>query len=104
MSLIRLNTKTGIDTIDYDAEYSQLAAEIEKFRALRQKILDEETLKVLQIQRINDMREFLHGQTSPLDKFNEDIFRRLIEKVSVKSMVEVTFVFKTGVEVREVLS
>ena len=35
-------------------------------------------------------------------KFDEEIFRRLIEKVKVQSMVEVVFVFKTGVEMREV--
>jgi uncharacterized Zn finger protein (UPF0148 family) len=34
-------------------------------------------------------------------KFDEEIFRRLIEKVKVQSMVEVVFVFKTGVEMRE---
>lgn len=45
----------------------------------------------------------MQSQTSPLEYFNEELFRRLIEKVSVKSLVEVTFVFKTGVEVREVL-
>ena len=35
-------------------------------------------------------------------RFDEEIFRRLIEKVKVQSMVEVVFVFKMGVEVREV--
>jgi len=35
-------------------------------------------------------------------KFDEEIFRRLIKKVKVQSMVEAVFVFKTGVEVREV--
>jgi DNA invertase Pin-like site-specific DNA recombinase len=35
-------------------------------------------------------------------KFDEEIFRRLIEKVKVQSMVEAVFVFKTGVEVREI--
>ena len=38
-----------------------------------------------------------------LTKFDGDLFRRLIEKVKVLSMVEVEFVFKTGVEVREIL-
>ena len=104
MSLVRLNAKTGLDTRAYDNEYSQLAAEIEKFRAMRQQLQDEEAQKVIRIQRIDDMRQFLQVNTSPLEKFDEDIFRRLIEKVSVKSMVEVTFVFKTGIEVREVLS
>ncbi|SPF43276.1 Site-specific recombinase, DNA invertase Pin (fragment) [Candidatus Desulfosporosinus infrequens] len=35
-------------------------------------------------------------------KFDEEIFRRLIEKVKVQSMLEVVFMFKTGVEAREV--
>lgn len=38
-----------------------------------------------------------------LEKFDEDLFRRVIEKVKVQSMVEAVFVFKTGVEVREIL-
>ncbi|MDR3565606.1 MAG: recombinase family protein [Negativicutes bacterium] len=103
MSLVRLNAKTGLDTREYDNEYGQLAAEIERFRALRQTLLDDEAQKVIRIQRIDDLRDFLQSQTSPLEYFNEDLFRRLIEKVSVKSLVEATFVFKTGVEVREVL-
>ena len=39
---------------------------------------------------------------SNLVEFNEEIFRGLIEKVKVQSMVEAVFVFKTGVEVREI--
>ena len=38
-----------------------------------------------------------------LVKFDEDLFRRVVEKVNACSMVEVEFVFKAGVEVREVL-
>lgn len=104
MSLVRLNAKTGLDTREYDDEYGQLAAEIERFRGLRQKLLDEEALKVIRIQRIDELRQFIQEQDTPLKRFDGDLFRRLIEKVSVKSLVETTFVFKTGVEVREVLS
>ncbi len=38
-----------------------------------------------------------------LTKFDEDLFRRVVEKVKVQSEIEVEFVFKVGVEVREVL-
>jgi len=58
---------------------------------------------VIRIQRIDELRQFIQEQSSPLERFDGDIFRRLIEKVSVKSLIEVTFVFKTGLEVREVL-
>lgn len=103
MSLVRLNAKTGLDTREQDNEYGLLAAEIERFRALRKALLDEEAQRVIRIHRIDDLRQFLQSQTSPLEYFDEDLFRRLIEKVSIKSLVEATFVFKTGVEAREVL-
>ncbi|WP_170932603.1 hypothetical protein [Desulfosporosinus sp. FKB] len=38
-----------------------------------------------------------------LDKFDGDLFRKLVEKVRVESMVEVEFVFKAGLELREIL-
>lgn len=41
-------------------------------------------------------------QEVKITKFDEEIFRRLIERVKVQSMVEAVFVFKTGVEVREI--
>lgn len=103
MSLVRLNAKTGLDTRAYDNEYSQLTAEIERFRGLRQRLLDEDAQKVIRIQRIDELRQFIQEQATPLLRFDGDLFRRLIEKVSVKSLVEATFVFKTGIDVREAL-
>lgn len=35
--------------------------------------------------------------------FDENLFPRFVEKVKVRSMVEVDFVFKAGVEVKEIL-
>ena len=37
------------------------------------------------------------------ERFDGGLFRRLVDKVCVKSLVEATFVFKTGVEGREIL-
>ena len=48
------------------------------------------------------LRVMNREQGVKVTKFDEEIFRRLIEKVKVQSMVEVVFVFKTGVEVREI--
>ena len=48
------------------------------------------------------LRVMNREQGVKVTKFDEDKFRRLIEKVKVQSMVEVVFVFKTGVEVREI--
>lgn len=103
MSLVRLNAKTGLDTRVYDKEYSTLGAEIERMRERRQKLKDKQAEQVLRVNRIQEIEEYLLAQESPLEKFDEDLFRRVVEKVKVQSMVEAIFVFKTGVEVREVL-
>ncbi|MDR3586160.1 MAG: integrase [Desulfosporosinus sp.] len=50
-----------------------------------------------------DFKAYLAAQDSQLDKFDENLFRRLIEKVKVQSMLEVVFVLKSGVEVTAVL-
>lgn len=62
MGLVRLNAKTGLDIREYVNEYGQLAAKIERFRALRQPLLDEEGQKVIRIQRIDELRDFLPSQ------------------------------------------
>jgi site-specific DNA recombinase len=80
-----------------------LATEMEELRANRQGLIDEDAAKALRVQRIEELREYIETQETALNKFDEDLFHRLIEKVSVKSLVEVTFVFKTGVEVKELL-
>ena len=53
--------------------------------------------------RIEVVKAYLVAQNALLDKFGENLFRSLIEKVKIQSMVEVVFVFKAGVEVRAVL-
>lgn len=103
MSLVRLNAKTEFDTWVYDKEYSTLAAEIELMRERRHKLKEAEAERVLRVNRIKETEEYLAAQESQLDKFDRDLFRRLIEKVKVQSMVEALFVFKAGVEFREIL-
>jgi hypothetical protein len=48
------------------------------------------------------LRVMNREQGGAVTKFDEEIFRSLIQKVKVQSMVEAVFVFKTGVEVREI--
>lgn len=57
----------------------------------------------LRIERIMELKTFLNDNDSVLERFEDELFGRLIDKVMVTSLVEVTFIFKTGVEVREVL-
>lgn len=55
------------------------------------------------VRKGEEFNAYLAAQGSLLDKFDEDVFHRVVEKVKVRSMVEVDFVFKAGVEVGEIL-
>lgn len=98
MTLVRLNAKTGLDASLYSNEYAKVSAEIELFRERRQKLKEQTAMDSLRIERIKELKAFLKDNDSVLDKFDGDLFGRLIEKVIVTSLIEVTFVFKTGVE------
>ena len=50
-----------------------------------------------------ELRDCLMEKKAAICEFDEQIFRRFIEKVRVISMVEVEFVFKVGVVGREVM-
>jgi hypothetical protein len=59
--------------------------------------------KVWKDSKLDEFKAYLAAQGTLLDRFDSELFRRLIEKVKVLSMVEVAFVFKVGLEVREIL-
>ncbi|MHB1653624.1 MAG: hypothetical protein ACYCVD_14295 [Desulfitobacteriaceae bacterium] len=93
--------KTGFD----EKEYSTLSGEIDLMRERMQRLKGQQTERALREKRAQELQDCLKAQKSLLVKFDEDIFRRVVEKVKVRSMVEVEveFVFKVGVEVREIL-
>lgn len=72
-------------------------------RDRRQQLKQDHANDVLKVEKIKELRTYLKNNHTPLDKFDGDLFGRLIEKVTVTSLIEVTFVFKTGIEIREVL-
>ncbi|MDR3540681.1 MAG: recombinase family protein [Desulfosporosinus sp.] len=84
-------------------EYPTLAAEIEVLRKKQQGLKETEAERVWKDRKGEEFIAYLAAQGSLLDKFDDDLFWRLIEKVKVHSMVEVEFVFKTGAEVWEIM-
>lgn len=86
-----------------EKEDSTLAGEIDLLRERIQRLKGQQTERALRKSWVKELRDYLMEQETSLTKFDEDLFRRLVEKVKVRSMVEVEFVFKAGVEVREIL-
>jgi site-specific DNA recombinase len=79
------------------ADYEEVADEIYRLSELKQSALVENAEREGKRQRIMEMAEFLDGQPGVLEQYDEQLVRRLIEKVTVfeeKFRVE----FKSGIE------
>ena len=78
-------------------DYEDVADEIHRLRELKQNALVENAEREGKRQRINEMTDFLNGQSYELEEYDEQIVRRLIEKVTVFDD-KLTVEFKSGVE------
>ncbi|MFS0647239.1 DNA recombinase [Siminovitchia sp. 179-K 8D1 HS] len=81
-------------------DYEDVADEIYRLRELKQNALVENAEREGKRQRIAEMTDFLNEQSCELERYDEQLVRRLIEKVTVledKLVVE----FKSGIEIEE---
>lgn len=68
-----------------------------------QRLKGEKTERAIRLKQVQELQDYLMEQKNVISKFDEGLFHRFVEKVKARSMVEVEFVFKAGVEVREIL-
>jgi DNA invertase Pin-like site-specific DNA recombinase len=103
MYLVRQSSKTADGVNTNDKEYADLANKIESLRNQRQEMKKADAERALQEERIKDLISFLDEQNTPLDDFDEALFRRVIDKMIILPRDHIIFVFKCGMEVRETL-
>ncbi len=110
-----LNEENDNATVDIDGKLEKLqqqlliqakskndnedvADEIYRLRELKQNALVENAEREGKRQRITEMTDFLNEQSCQLEEYDEQLVRRLIEKVTVHDdRIEVEF--KSGVEI-----
>jgi superfamily I DNA/RNA helicase len=79
-------------------DYEDVADEIYRLRELKQNALVENVEREGKRQRIAEMTDFLNEQSAKLEEYDEQLVRRLIEKVTIHDdRIEVEF--KSGVEI-----
>jgi len=79
-------------------DYNSVANEIDRLRELKQKALTESAERNGLKKRITEMREFLNSQNTELSEYDEQLVRKMIEKVTVyEGRFEVEF--KSGMSV-----
>ena len=79
-------------------DYDDVADEIYRLRELKQNALVENAEGEGKRQRIAEMADFLNDQPYELEEYDEQLVRRLIEKITVYDD-KLTVEFKSGVEI-----
>ena len=79
-------------------DYTDLANKVEELRNEKEKILlsiaEEKNIQ----SRLKELEEFLENQELEIEKYDEDLVRKLIEKIVVYDD-DLKIVFKSGLEV-----
>lgn len=81
-------------------DYEDVADEIYHLRELKQNALVENAEREGKRQRIAEMTDFLNKQSRELEEYDEQLVRRLIEKVTIYE-AKLTVEFKSGIEIDE---
>ena len=79
-------------------EYEDLADEIDSLREKKQEVMADNAEREGMKQRITEMQQFLAGQTEQIEEYDENLVRRIVEKITIHEdnfMVE----FKSGTSV-----
>ena len=81
-------------------DYEEVAEEIYRLREQKQNALVENAEREGKRQRIAEMTDFLNEQSCELEEYDEQLVRRLIEKVTIYED-KLTVEFKSGIEIDE---
>jgi hypothetical protein len=100
--LVKLNVKANLDADIYGEEYARITGEMEELRQQRSTFTQAEFKRKDTLSRIREIEKMLRGEEI-MKEFDEELFTALVEQIRVKSLVEVVFVLRAGLEVREVL-
>ncbi|MFV0342582.1 MAG: hypothetical protein ACK5JH_06760 [Anaerocolumna sp.] len=96
--LIQLKIRHQIDDIFYNKEYQRIRNELddlaEEKESLREVNLNQNKMQ----EKLDYIKKTIGGSTEPLQEFDDELFKTLVEKVLVKDAKHVVFVFEDGLE------
>lgn len=84
--------------VNKNAEYDVIAKEIDALREKKAAVVTKDAEQEMLRKRINEMRHFLQTQTSRITEYDEQLVRRLIEKITVYDD-KLIFEFKSGMTI-----
>lgn len=85
-------------SVNKNAEYETIANEIDALREKKVAVVTKDAEQEMLRKRINEMRHFLQTQTNRVTEYDEQMVRRLIEKITVYDD-KLIFEFKSGMTI-----
>ncbi|MDD3322184.1 MAG: hypothetical protein PHS59_12155 [Paludibacter sp.] len=96
--LVQLKIRHQIDDVFYNKEYLRITGELdvlaEKKEALRDANLNQNRMQ----EKLNYIKNTIGGNNEPLQEFDDELFKALVERVLVKDAKHVVVVFEDGLE------
>lgn len=84
--------------VNKNAEYDVIANEIDALREKKAAVVTKDAEQEMLKKRIEEMRQFLQTQSSRVTEYDEQMVRRLIEKITVFDN-KLIFEFKSGMSI-----
>lgn len=98
--LVRMKLRKEIDEEFYNQTYQEMKSELRALQDQRERFMDSELMAADKDNKMKEIRKAIHDQGNPLQAFDEDLFRVLVEKVIIHSPTDFTFVLVNGMERR----
>ncbi|MEN6326091.1 MAG: recombinase family protein [Syntrophomonas sp.] len=102
--LVQFQVKNGMDDEVYKEEYLRLSSDLEELRKRRAEFDRQDNIKEALRRRVNEIIQTIKSRQEHLEKFDENIFNALVEKIEVISPTHFIFVLKSGMRVEETIS
>lgn len=103
MKLVRVNVKSDLDNQTYNETYQRFEKEMHQLKEKKAKIDNMDLIREKGLQKVKEIKKVLDGREYIIKKFGEELFSKMVEQVKVISLVEVEFVYKIGVSIKEIL-
>lgn len=96
--LVQLKIRHQIDDVFYNKEYQRITGELELLAEKKEVLRDANLNQNRMQEKLNYIKNTIGGNNEPLQEFDDELFKALVEKVLVKDEKNVVFVFEDGLE------
>ena len=104
LTLIDQNAKNGSVAEDFDEQYQRIAEKINKLKEKKLEIVRERKQAENLRQRVEDMDACLDRTTCEVREFDNDLVRRLLQRVTVIDEDTLEIQFKSGIVIKQSVS